>query len=88
VVRNALEAWSNAIKTHETNLGTVKPADYKVDFEVIQYGKDSTIIKTYKFVGSYPTDISEIGLDWGNNNSIEEFNVTFSVDYWTANTTS
>lgn len=72
-VRNALESWSNAIKTHVSNIGIVRPAEYKVDFEVIQYGKDSRIIKKYKFIGAYPTDVGAISLDWQDNNSVEMF---------------
>ena len=36
----------------------------------------------------FPTDLSEITLDWGDNDSIQEFTVTFAYDYWTASTGS
>lgn len=89
VVRNALESWSNYIKSHNSNLaGSARPADYKVDFEVIQYGKSGEVLKTYKFIGGYPTEISEIGLNWGDNNSIERFQVTWIYDWFETNTTT
>lgn len=89
VVRNALESWSNYIKSHDGNLAsTARPLDYCADFEVIQYGKTGNVIKTYKFISAYPTEISEIGLDWGNNNSVEEFNVTFVMSHWESGTTT
>ena len=87
VVRNALESWSNAIKTHVSNIGIVRPADYKVDFEVIQYGKDSRVIKKYKFIGAYPVTVGDIRLDWEDNNSIEIFPCTFTLDWWESDTT-
>ena len=31
----------------------------------------------------FPTDLSEITLDWGDNDTIEEYTVTFAYDYWT-----
>ena len=31
---------------------------------------------------------SPIDLDWGTNDTVEEFTVTFSYQYWTSNTTS
>lgn len=50
------------------------------------YVKDSSsfdgAIKTYKFVGAFPTEVSPIDLDWGSNDTIEEFNVTFSYQWW------
>jgi hypothetical protein len=35
----------------------------------------------------FPIDISEITLDWGDNDSVEEFTVTFAYDYWKRNNT-
>jgi hypothetical protein len=51
---------------------------------VNQFGKNSPdkAIKTYKFVGAFPTDISPIDLDWGSNDAIEEFTVTFAYQWW------
>jgi hypothetical protein len=89
LVRNAFEVWSNAVKGHESNLNTAgSPSHYKIDCEVIQYGKDGSVNKTYKLVGVYPTDIAEVQLNWDSNNSVAEFPVTLAMDYWTSNTTS
>ena len=41
-----------------------------------------------KFQQMFPTDLSEITLDWGDNDSIQEFTVTFAYDFWTAATGS
>jgi hypothetical protein len=32
----------------------------------------------------FPIDIAAIDLDWGSNDAIEEFSVTFQYQYWTA----
>ena len=43
-------------------------------------------MKGYNFVGMFPVDLSPIDLDWGSNDSIEEFSVTFAYQYWTTGT--
>jgi hypothetical protein len=30
----------------------------------------------------FPTDITPIDVDWGSNDTIEEFSVTFSYQWW------
>jgi len=58
-------------------------AGYSRDADVIQYKKEGGVAKTYSFAGMFPIDISPIELDWGTNDSIEEFTVTFAYQYWT-----
>lgn len=92
VIRDALERWMNSINRHEGNIrdnNTVSPGSYTGEGLVVQYGKDGNTqpIKTYDFVGMFPVDIAPIDLDWGSNDSIEEFSVTFAYQYWTARTT-
>lgn len=85
VVRRALEQWMNGINSHEGNLRN--PAfsstlGYTVDGKVTQYAKTGEAIKKYQFVGMFPTDIAPIDLDWGANDTIEEFVVSFQYQYW------
>jgi hypothetical protein len=96
-IRNSFERWMNGINTHETNKrdmggvnliqSTVLPiptaSNYITDAVVNQYGKNDTIKKSYNFVGMFPVDLSPIDLDWGTNDTIEEFTVTFAYQYWT-----
>ena len=90
-IRNALESWMNAINSHAGNVrsgNAVNPSNYTVDATVTQYGKAGQALKTYKFVGLFPLDIAPIDLDWGSNDSIEEYNATFAFQYWESDTTS
>lgn len=80
-VRNAMEAWSNAINSHITNFRSA-PFDYKAQAQVTQYGKDGTVLREYTFEGLFPTAISGIDLAWANQDQIEEFGVTFEYDVW------
>jgi hypothetical protein len=42
----------------------------------------ATGLRKYNFVGMWPIDISPIDLDWGANDQIEEFVVTFAYQWW------
>lgn len=90
-VRNSIESWMNAINSHSGNVrapGAQNPLGYTVDATVTQYGKTGEALKTYKFVGLYPLDLAPIDLDWGSNDTIEEYAVTFAYQWWETDTTS
>lgn len=87
-VRNALEILMQDINSHEENLASVLSDGYQFDAIVKQYSKIGDIIKTYEFKGMFPTDISPIELDWGSNDTIEEYQVTFAYQYWTSPTSA
>lgn len=87
LVRNAFEKWSDQINMHSINkraTSAINSRLYSADATVTQYGKTGNPIKEYKFIGLFPNTIDPIGLDWGSNDRIEEFNVTFSYQYWTS----
>ena len=96
-IRTSLETWMNFINSNAGNVRATgngptalsgSSQSYALDATVNQYGKTGNIIQTYNFVGLFPIDISPIDLDWGSNDSIEEFTVTFAYQYWTnANST-
>jgi hypothetical protein len=91
VIRNALESWMNSINSHTSNVrnaSAVNPSNYSVDAEVTQFSKSGEVLKKYKFVGLFPVDIAPIDLDWGSNDSIEEYATTFAFQYWESDTTS
>lgn len=88
LVRDSMERWMNGMNSHSANLGLTNPLDYQVDLTVDQLDKDSSIIKRYVFRGAFPTSVSPIELDFGTNDTIEEFTVEFQIQYWESNTTS
>jgi len=90
-IRRAIENWMDVINSHSQNVrnsNAVGPSTYTADAEVIQYGKAGNELKRYKFVGMFPQDIAPIDLDWGSNDTIEEFAVTFAYQYWETDSTS
>ena len=81
-IRSQFEGWMNKINTHAGNLR--KSLSYTSTASVKQYGKGgASVSATYNFQNLFPTDLSEITLDWGDNDTIEEYTVTFSYDFWT-----
>ena len=85
LVRNAMEAWSNAINSHTgntTSFATGAPLLYKTQAQVIQYSKTGTIIREYTFHGLFPVQITPIEVSWEATDQIEQFDVMFAYDYW------
>lgn len=80
-IRNAMEAWSNAINTHDSNFRSL-PQTYKSNAIVTQYGKNGAALRTYVFEGLYPISVDAIALGWDQTDVIEEFGVTFQYDMW------
>lgn len=84
-VRNALELWMNGLNSHRNNIRNANfesPLGYQRNGTVIQYGKGGNSLKSYTFIGMFPIDVSPIELDWGANDTIEEYAVTFAYQWW------
>jgi len=86
IIRDAFEKWMSGLDSHVANLRTPEfikgDNGYQQDGFVTQYGKTGDIIKRYKFIGLFPIDVSPIELDWGANDTIEEYAVTFAYQWW------
>jgi len=86
IIRNAFERWLAGINSHVLNVrnsNARNTLNYTVDGVVNQYGKTGGApIKSYRFVGLFPTDVTPIDLDWGSNDTIEEYSVTLSYQWW------
>ena len=87
-IRNTMERWIDGMNDPVTNLRSafapVVDNGYGIDADVLQYGKQGDIIKEYTFRGIFPIDVSPIDVNWSSNDQLEEFSVTFAVQYWTS----
>lgn len=86
-VRNGFEKWMNGMNRVVTNVRDQWAGNslgYSTSALVNQFSKTGEIIKTYTFTGMFPVDMSQIDLDWGSNDTIEEFSVTLAYQYFTA----
>ena len=95
-LRTAFEQWSNVLSKLNDNTGVTNPASYMTDAYVQQLGRgrerfstenslggEHSVLRTYKFYDIWPSEISEIALSYDSTNAIEEFTVTFQVQYFT-----
>lgn len=92
-IRDLFENWSNLINTMETNVTDGGLVGYKIDgVSVNQYSKGGpistdpistdSVLRSYQFMGLFPTRLGDIRLDWSQGQAIETYDVTFAYDYW------
>lgn len=84
-IRNNLEIWMSGLNSHVNNRRAatlINSSQYQSDAWVNQYAKDGSLIKQYRIVGLFPTDVAPIDLDWASGDQIEEFSVTFAYQWW------
>ena len=92
--RNAFEKWTELIAQLSNNQGVTSPASYMSDAVVKQLGRgakpfatesdpnstEQAVLKTYKFIDMFPTNISAIDLSYDSGDAIEEYTVEFAVN--------
>ena len=85
-IRNKIEEWMNAMNTHEGNKSS-DPNSLFAQMTIQHHGRDGTAsigdeASGWVFTNIFPVALGEIGLDWGSNDTIEEFTIDFAYDYW------
>lgn len=89
-IRRAFEQWMNLINAHQENVSAyqsnVGSLEYMTDMTVIQLDRSGNEVGThaYNIIGAFPTNISAIDLNFETNDSIEEFTVELTYQYWTS----
>lgn len=83
-IRTIMEQWMNGISRLTNGSGEVDPNMYTADATVTQLDRNGFGLRGYKFVGLFPTNISEIALSMDTTDTLEEFTVEFQVLYWNA----
>ena len=62
----------------------IKYAKFLWDYKSVE-GADGADVQTWKFINLWPTELSEIALDWSSD-AVEEFTCTWAYDYWSHGT--
>jgi len=84
VVRKALEEWMNGMDDLVAKVGRLIPSEYQTNLEVFQLDRNGAQKKSYTLRDAFPIDVSPIGLDFGANDTISTFSVTWQYqDYLT-----
>jgi hypothetical protein len=87
--RDSFERWVWAINAHELNTGVTNPRDYYAEIVIEQLDRDGgATIQTYKLIDAFPTEVGDITLGYAENDTVEEFSVTFAMNYWTSDSAS
>jgi len=82
-IRKQLEVWAQAIQEYKFNgSSSQKTDDYMGNATVEQLSRGGDVIKKAQMSGIWPSNISALDLDWGTNDTPEEYTVEFQVQYW------
>ena len=80
--RNALEAWQEEIQQLDSGIGSTT-TDYLLSRAFVeQLHKDDSVLARYEFFNMFPSEIGSIALDYGTENELEKFDVTFEFSHW------
>ncbi len=83
-LRKAFEEWSERIQNHNYALGSNNLNDYFASAIVRQLDRDGQQLRAYRFEGIWPQTVDGIDLDFDSTDTVEEYGVTFAVQYWSA----
>lgn len=83
-IRKAFEEWAERIQNHNFVLGSNTLVDYFGTAIVRQLDRDGNQLRAYRFEGVWPTSVGSIGLDFDTQDTVEDYEVTLCVQYWSA----
>ena len=90
-VRKGFEAWTEKINALATGVGQVDPNSYMGNGTVKQLSRSATVagddtaqrvLHEYKVQEIWPSEIGSIDLSYESSDAIEEFTVTFQIQYF------
>lgn len=90
LIRDVMEEWSDWVigNVDGDQYGDANsPIDIMSSGDVHQLTKNGEIIKSYKAIGIWPSFVGDIQLDFGANDQVETFPITFQVQWMESSTT-
>jgi len=84
-LRAPFEAWMNGMNDRETNEAiTLEPSSYQSDIVVEHLDRNDRVLEngTYTLRNAFPIQMSEIALQYAQNDIFEEFTVTFQYMHY------
>ena len=82
-IRTGLEQWMGGMEDYAGKFGRLQPSEYQRDMQVFQLDRNGNALKSYRIVNAFPVDLSPVGLDFGANDQISSFTVTFQYQHFT-----
>jgi len=87
-IYRAVERWLNGINNMTDNEGLTNPSDYQVDAFIDHLDRNGATLKSWTFRGLFPTALPGIALNYGTNDLVETFDVTWIYQYFETDTTT
>ena len=82
-IRTAMEQWMGGMEDYAGKFGRLQPSEYQRDAQVFQLDRNGNALKSYNIVNGFPVDLSPVALDFGANDQISSFTVTFQYQHFT-----
>lgn len=86
-LRSQIESWMNSMDHLTDKNGFTQPLSYFADLTVDQLDRNGVVIHSYLLRGAWPTDLSDIGLDFGSNDTISTTTCTWNYQEFVINPT-
>lgn len=85
--RGYFERWMQRIQGHANPVRSTSATGVYGTGLVQHLDRAGSPLATYYMEDVYPTNLAAIDLDWGTNDTPEEFQVTFAVNNWRSTST-
>ena len=82
-IRSAMEQWMGGMEDYANKFGRLQPSEYQRDMQVFQLDRNGNALKSYNIVNGFPVDLSPVALDFGANDQVSSFTVTFQYQHFT-----
>jgi hypothetical protein len=86
IIRRATEEWidrmSGASSAVSQYRGGSAEGGYTSKLSVTQFGRQGERLRTYDFIGAFPTEVSSIALGWDSTDTIEDYTIGFAYQWW------
>lgn len=83
VIRTALEQWMSGIEDLQDKTGRLTPSQYQQDMTIRQLDRNGAILKQYQLKSGFPVEIGPVALDFGSNDQLSTFGVSFQYQSFT-----
>ena len=86
IIRRALEEWmdrmsgvSSAVSQYR---GGSSDGGYTTTLSTTQFGRQGERLRTYDWIGAFPTGLAAVPLSWDDADSIETYTCEFTYQWW------
>lgn len=83
-LRSPFEQWMNGLNDRSDNTGVLTPRDYQTDIVVEHLDRNDAVLPggQYTLRNAFPIQMSEIALNYAQNDIFEEFTVTWQYSHY------